>query len=473
MSGQPTTTATPQTHWGNNTFRVRPGGDLGNREYWYRTEVSTGNISVYRHTKAPGFPLGDGGSVDTKIGTIRPGGTFEIESRSDGTPYTTTAETLHWAQSRNVNASILAAESVATQQWDQRTQPSPHNSIRRDWVPAPDPTETDPNIRNNPENPVFEPGNTATTSSPTQSPLARALTNASPEQRGRMNDSLGRGQFAIYPETMRQTGGDPQDHIKIQTMRYKPKGVGDFSGGDLSGGGSRKKNREMGGYVILPIPGGISDNNSVSWGADNMDPVSQAVASLAYSGIMQGFEGMGSKAKEILNAVRDSSKVAGEAMGVAIAAAASKQGAQLLQRTKGAIINPNMELLFNNPAIRQFNFTWKLAPRDPGEARQVTKIIRFFKQGMAPIREHPNLFLKSPNTFKLTYNCKGVEHKYLNKFKECALLNCGVQYTPDGNYATFDDGVMTAYQLTLSFQELEPVYSDDYEQIRDNTTIGY
>ena len=87
MSGQPTTTATPQTHWGNNTFRVRPGGDLGNREYWYRTEVSTGNISVYRHTRAPGFPLGDGGSVDTKIGTIRPGGTFEIESRSDGTPY--------------------------------------------------------------------------------------------------------------------------------------------------------------------------------------------------------------------------------------------------------------------------------------------------------------------------------------------------------------------------------------------------
>ena len=47
-----------------------------------------------------------------------------------------------------------------------------------------------------------------------------------------------------------------------------------------------------------------------------------------------------------------------------------------------------------------------------------------------------------------------MDHKYLNKFKECALLNCGVQYTPDGNYATFEDGVMTAYQLTLSFQEL-------------------
>ena len=31
---------------------------------------------------------------------------------------------------------------------------------------------------------------------------------------------------------------------------------------------------------------------------------------------------------------------------------------------------------------------------------------------------------------------------------------------------------MTAYQLTLSFQELEPVYSDDYEEV-PNTEIGF
>ena len=51
MSGQATTTATPQTYWGNSNAenRVRPGGDLGNRQYWYQTEVSTGNISVHRY----------------------------------------------------------------------------------------------------------------------------------------------------------------------------------------------------------------------------------------------------------------------------------------------------------------------------------------------------------------------------------------------------------------------------------------
>ena len=159
-------------------------------------------------------------------------------------------------------------------------------------------------------------------------------------------------------------------------------------------------------------------------------------------------------------------------MGVAIAGMASQTGSQLLKRTQGAIMNPNMELLFNNPSLRQFNFSWKLAPRSADEAKNVIKIIRFFKQGMAPVREEPNLFLKAPNTWKLTYKHKTGDHKYLNRFKECAMLNCGIQYTPDGNYATFEDGVMTAYQMTLSFQELDPVYSDDYTDI-PNTEIGF
>ena len=45
-----------------------------------------------------------------------------------------------------------------------------------------------------------------------------------------------------------------------------------------------------------------------------------------------------------------------------------------------------------------------------------------------------------------------------------------VDYTPDGNYATFDDGVMTAYNITLGFGELEPIFANDYEGIDG---IGY
>mgnify|MGYP003302010039 CR=1 FL=1 len=115
-----------------------------------------------------------------------------------------------------------------------------------------------------------------------------------------------------------------------------------------------------------------------------------------------------------------------------------------------------------------------MSARSRTEATQIKKIIRFFKQGMAPIRTKSRLFMKSPHTFQLSYrNSNGEQHKYLNKFKECALQSFGVDYTPNGQYSTYEDGVMTSYQVTMGFQELEPVYNDDYGNDEFKAEIGF
>jgi len=143
-------------------------------------------------------------------------------------------------------------------------------------------------------------------------------------------------------------------------------------------------------------------------------------------------------------------------------AAVGKDKGKFMSRATGQIMNPNMELLFTGPSLRDFSFTFLLAPRDHKEAMTVMKIIRFFKQGMLSIRSKSHLFLKAPNTFQLTYQNKGKNHPYLNSFKECALKSCDVNYTPENSYSTYTDGVMTAYSMTLAFGELEPIYNDDY-----------
>ena len=38
-----------------------------------------------------------------------------------------------------------------------------------------------------------------------------------------------------------------------------------------------------------------------------------------------------------------------------------------------------------------------------------------------------------------------------------------VEYTPDGNYSTLKDGLMTSYTISMSFKELEPVFYEDYD----------
>ena len=40
----------------------------------------------------------------------------------------------------------------------------------------------------------------------------------------------------------------------------------------------------------------------------------------------------------------------------------------ILQRAEGKMINNNLELLFNGPSLRSFNFSFQLRPRTKSEA---------------------------------------------------------------------------------------------------------
>ena len=106
MSGNATTTANPQTSYGSSAAsnRVRPGGTLGSQQYYYKTTATgpqAGEVEVYRYTKQRG------GNFSTKIGKIRPGGTFEAASKANGDPIANTSEILHYADKSNVKKAKL------------------------------------------------------------------------------------------------------------------------------------------------------------------------------------------------------------------------------------------------------------------------------------------------------------------------------------------------------------------------------
>jgi len=147
---------------------------------------------------------------------------------------------------------------------------------------------------------------------------------------------------------------------------------------------------------------------------------------------------------------------------------------QLLAREQGAIFNPNMELLFNGPTLRQFRFSFKMTPRDDKESLQVKKIIREFKQSMAPkvVNQggNSNLFLRTPNIFELRYRKGTGNHPFLHRFKQCALTDMSVNYTGEGTYATYGDATPVSMIMDLTFKELEPVYDIDYDNVRG---VGY
>ena len=303
-------------------------------------------------------------------------------------------------------------------------------------------------------------------------------TSDSDTQDGTREEEFG---FYVFPESLR-TGQKGQDFLKIDMMKYQPRQLG----AQEEGVGSsltindREQNRKSIGTVILPIPGGIQDSQQVQWGSDSMTPMQIAMSNVALAGITQGMGAMVDAGGNALTEATASGEDVKKALANTLAGQAAGAG-KLLTRTTGAVMNPNMELLFNSPNMRNFSFQFRLAPRSKSEAMTIIKIIRFFKQGMAAIRSKSRLFLKSPHTFRLAYKHKAGkgagfgknDHPYLNKFKECALGGFTVNYTPDGQYATYEDGVMASYQISMNFQEIEPVYNDDYGNAEFPSEIGF
>ncbi len=239
------------------------------------------------------------------------------------------------------------------------------------------------------------------------------------------------------------------------------------------------------GHMTLPIPDGVSDANRVNYGNGNLSPLQAGLADTITAGLLGTGETVTEATAETFNAVTDQGDQVKKIIGAFAAETTLRVNpSELIARTEGQVFNNNLELLFQGPTLRTFNFRYKFSPRDESEIKNVMKIIRAFKQSSAVQRSQSGLFLVAPNTYRLEFKKGGAKlgtsnrHRFLPRVKECALTQCTVDYMPEGSYMTYDSddlsfqGSMVTYIVTLSFQELDPIFNDDYED-QDLGGIGF
>ena len=304
------------------------------------------------------------------------------------------------------------------------------------------------------------------------------------------------GQFRYPLEALTET----TDYLQFTIVEYQP--TKQASGGSLVGqpgarrigpAGTKDKAKKILGSIIMQMPSNIQDGNAVDYGESKMNTLMGAAAGLigstiegggeALSAMLKGDDAGYEKAtkdmtKEMKNTVGTDSSimdaasqfVSAKATSAAIGALGGNvSAADILARQTGQIFNPNMELLFNGPTLRSFNFSFKMTPRSPSEAQECKNIIRSFKSNMAPKTKNTGslggsgMFLKTPNVFELRYKKGNGDHPFLHKFKQCFLTNVSVNYTGEGVYTTYDDATPVSMQIDLSFKELEPIYDVDYD----------
>lgn len=277
-----------------------------------------------------------------------------------------------------------------------------------------------------------------------------------------------KGEIYKYPTSI---DSNKQDYIKFNVVSYVASKPNNKDALLLTKDTTKK---EIKATIILPIQPSITDLNSVDWNGLGLNPVDLALYGISSGAVNGSPEQVQSVLSQLGTSITKDPNVQKAITLYLKQKAVGVEG--LLSRFSGAIVNPNLELLFQGVQLRPFNFTFRLSPRDDDEAKQVKNIIRAFKEAMTPQVASGGLFLATPYVFDIKYVTPGKEnHPSLNRIKTCALQSCSVDYTPDGSYMTFNDNekTMTSYNLTLQFQELEPITSKDYTDIKNTAEIGY
>ena len=299
-----------------------------------------------------------------------------------------------------------------------------------------------------------------------------------------------------------------QDHMKITRYRYlradvnlsKPQRVEkkNFKRIDVKGdstlGGSPM------GTILLPMPK-VVDTNGVEWGkselnasgllamgsaqmADSIFSLGGLIPSASQKNLDQRAaqqEGKRNQERGDITTGAFGGVAQASVNQVNVTIASLLTGQELdqdtfLARTGGHVLNPNAEMLFQGPVIRNFNFSFLMIARSEREGKEIRSLIRFLKVGMAP-KFRNTTFLANPDVFSLEYkNGTGDDDilKTVNRFSPggLALTNMSVDYSPNGYWSAYRDSQPVAVKMDLSFSELRPIYESDQEDT-DDDSVGY
>ena len=201
--------------------------------------------------------------------------------------------------------------------------------------------------------------------------------------------------------------------------------------------------------IALHIPNQLSIRYGMQWSEDDTSLLAMAAAG----------------GEEVIKALQSGGKnsdVKGVGADIIANLALSKgPNAGTNSAALGLAGNPKKEQVFKGVDFRTFSFDYQFFPRRAEEAANVLRIIKEFKYHMHPeFKDAGNFLYIYPSEFDISYYQNGTENLNLHKHTSCVLQELNVNYTPNGSFTTFPNGMPTQINVTLGFRELALLTKD-------------
>lgn len=263
----------------------------------------------------------------------------------------------------------------------------------------------------------------------------------------------------------------------LQQVEGSPNPVFDYNQADeyVSAGGDYKT-------IIMYMPEDVSTGFKANWGGKAFSNIGAGVLRSGGASDLKGkLTNLGDSATKQMAALLPAAGSAAIQKAITKITGDTISNNDIFSSISGAVLNPNVELLFDSIDMRNFNLKFKLVPRNSDESTIINEICKIFKMCTLPNRNPGKVFgqqnagtnanfIGVPNLCRVSFMRGAKEHQALPRYKMCAVTNVDVNYTPDGAYATYDDGKNpgqpVAIELSIGFQETKLVFADE---IADNS----
>lgn len=300
---------------------------------------------------------------------------------------------------------------------------------------------------------------------------------------GNQGNSVGAGQLR-YPNVPYESDSD---YVLFSFYNYQApfskQVVGSGKPDAFIGGGLNAYNassssglKSSGTSIILYMPEDVEAQYGASWQETNLTNVARGA--LAGFGSAAGAD-LGASIGNMVKAAvvsTDNFLTQGTSVANAISSALSSANFgsltvnDVFAASTGQILNPNTEVLYKGPKMRNFSLNFKMAPKDTTEAGKIKQILTTFKKSILPQYggagdAKKQSFVTIPKIVDVTFMNGGKPSPWVTQFKPSVITNLDISYTPDGTWATYRDGSPVATSMKISFQETKMVYADE---IKDN-----
>ena len=142
--------------------------------------------------------------------------------------------------------------------------------------------------------------------------------------------------------------------------------------------------------------------------------------------------------------------------------------------------NPQLELIYSSPALRDFRYSFMFYPRDEKEATQVLDIIDKFKFHQAPeiLGGTSGRFLVPPSEFDIEFHYNGKPNPNIPRVSTCVLQSIDIDYAPNG-FAAYESatgtqatrgstGMPVGIRMDLAFKEIDIITKQFFKSTTKN-----